>query len=183
MKDEPPIIAAPTPPALLNRANALEGKTYKIKTPMSEHALYVTINNILDNGIKKPFEIFINSKNMENFAWIVAFTRVISAVFRHGGDATFLVEEMKSVFDPKGGYFKPGGKFMPSLVAEIGHVLESHLIGIGAMQPIDIPPELQAKRESAKGTAGTLCPQCGQMAVARLDGCDTCLDCGYSKCG
>ncbi|MBF0125985.1 MAG: NrdJb, partial [Magnetococcales bacterium] len=170
----------------LRRPEDLEGTTYKIKTPLSEHALYVTINDVVVNGKHRPFEIFINSKNMDNFAWIVALTRVLSAVFRHGGDATFLVEEMRSVFDPRGGYFKPGGKYMPSLVAEIGECIERHLIKIGMIDPIEPPPELQAKRQalSERGMLGnSQCPKCGQMAVARLDGCDTCLECGYSKCG
>ncbi|MBF0438735.1 MAG: TSCPD domain-containing protein [Magnetococcales bacterium] len=171
---------------VLRRPDDLEGTTYKIKTPLSEHALYVTINDILVNGKRRPFEIFINSKNMDNFAWIVALTRVLSAVFRHGGDATFLVEEMRSVFDPRGGYFKPGGKYMPSLVAEIGECIERHLTKIGMIPPVDLSPELLAKRQAVgeKGMLGNaLCPKCGQMAMARLDGCDTCLECGYSKCG
>lgn len=171
---------------VLRRTEDLEGTTYKIKTPLSEHALYVTINDIEVNGKRRPFEIFINSKNMDNFAWIVALTRVLSAVFRHGGDATFLVEEMRSVFDPRGGYFKPGGKYMPSLVAEIGECIERHLIKIGIIRPTEISPELLAKRQavSEKGVIGnSLCPKCNQMAVVRLDGCDTCLECGYSKCG
>ncbi len=171
---------------VLRRPEDLEGTTYKIKTPLSEHALYVTINDVVVNGKHRPFEIFINSKNMDNFAWIVALTRVLSAVFRHGGDATFLVEEMRSVFDPRGGYFKPGGKYMPSLVAEIGECIERHLIKIGMLNPVEVSEELAAKRQAVleKGGLGnSQCPKCGQMAVARLEGCDTCLECGYSKCG
>lgn len=171
---------------LLQRPNDLEGATYKVKTPLSEHALYVTINDIVINGRRRPFEIFINSKNMENFAWIVALTRVLSAVFRHGGDATFLVEELRSVFDPRGGYFKPGGKYMPSLVAEIGECIERHLTKIGILEAPEVPPELAAKRKAARAgglTGGSQCPKCSQLAVTRLDGCDTCLECGYSKCG
>lgn len=171
---------------LLKRPLELQGSTYKIKTPLSEHALYVTINDIHIKGKRRPFEIFINSKNMENFAWIVALTRVLSAVFRHGGDATFLVEELRSVFDPRGGYFKPGGKYMPSLVAEIGECIERHLTNIGILEPPEVSDALKAKRLEAQEegvTGGTLCPKCSQMAVARLDGCDTCLECGYSKCG
>ncbi|MEO5335167.1 MAG: TSCPD domain-containing protein, partial [Magnetococcus sp. YQC-5] len=171
---------------VLRRPEDLEGTTYKIKTPLSEHALYVTINDIEVNGTRRPFEIFINSKNMDNFAWIVALTRVLSAVFRHGGDATFLVEEMRSVFDPRGGYFKPGGKYMPSLVAEIGECIERHLTKIGMMRPVEVSPEVLAKRQAVheRGMLGhTQCPKCGQISVARLDGCDTCLECGYSKCG
>lgn len=171
---------------LMKRPVELRGSTYKIKTPLSEHALYVTINDINVNGKRRPFEIFINSKNMENFAWIVALTRVISAVFRHAGDATFLVEELRSVFDPRGGYFKPGGKYMPSLVAEIGECLERHMTTIGILKPAEVSEELQAKRTLAKEgglNGGSLCPKCSQLAVVRLDGCDTCLECGYSKCG
>ncbi|MBF0341181.1 MAG: TSCPD domain-containing protein [Magnetococcales bacterium] len=171
---------------VLRRPEDLEGSTYKIKTPLFEHAFYVTINDIVVNGRRRPFEIFINSKNMDNFAWIVALTRVMSAVFRHGGDATFLVEEMRSVFDPRGGYFKPGGKYMPSLVAEIGECIERHLIKIGMLHPPEVSPDLAAKRQAVqeRGALGnSQCPKCGQFSVTRLDGCDTCLECGYSKCG
>lgn len=122
----------------LERPELLEGTTYKIKTPLSEHSLYVTINDIIlnagtDHEHRRPFEVFINSKNMDHFQWIVALTRIVSAVFRKGGDITFLVEELKAVFDPRGGYFKRGGKFMPSLVAEIGDVIEQHLCKIGML--------------------------------------------------
>lgn len=171
---------------LIKRPDELLGATYKIKTPLSDHALYVTINDIEVNGKRRPFEIFINSKNMENFPWIVALTRVISAVFRNTEDATFLIEELRSVFDPRGGYFKPGGKYMPSLVAEIGECIERHMTSIGILQPPEVSDELQAKRLIAKEKGlrgGSLCPKCAQMAVIRLDGCDTCLECGHSKCG
>jgi hypothetical protein len=191
-KDGPRIIASNTIAEviefapLLQRPEDLDGSTYKIKTPLSEHALYVTINDITVKGKRRPFEIFINSKNMENFAWIVALTRVLSAVFRHGGDATFLVEELRSVVDPRGGYFKPGGKYMPSLVAEIGECIETHMLKIGMISSPEITEELKAKRQTAKesGIVGaSQCPKCSQFSVARLDGCDTCLECGYSKCG
>ncbi|MBF0623108.1 MAG: TSCPD domain-containing protein [Magnetococcales bacterium] len=175
----------------LARPEMLEGVTYKVKTPLSEHALYITLNDILvnagtDQERRQPFEIFINSKNMENFAWIVALTRVISAVFRSGGDASFLVEELRGVFDPRGGYFKPGGKYMPSLVAEIGECIENHLKRIGLIKTEAPPPELVEKREqaAAAGLTGTRnCPKCSQLSMVKLDGCDTCLECGYSKCG
>ena len=128
----------------LQRPERLEGQTYKIKTPLSEHALYVTVNDLIlnegtEHELRRPFEVFINSKNMDHFQWIVALTRIVSAVFRKGGDCTFLVEELRSVFDPRGGYFKKGGRFMPSLVAEIGDVLEQHLRSIGMMEaePLD----------------------------------------------
>ena len=123
----------------VSRPESLAGSTYKIKTPLSDHALYLTINDIVlnegtDHELRRPFEVFINSKNMDHFQWIVALTRVVSAVFRKGGDCTFLVEELKAVFDPQGGYFKPGGKFMPSLVAEIGWAIEDHLQKIGMLK-------------------------------------------------
>lgn len=176
---------------LLARPEELYGSTYKIKTPLSDHALYITINDVVinsgtDQEHLQPFEIFINSKNMENFSWIVALTRVISAVFRKGGDVTFLVEELRSVFDPRGGYFKKGGKYMPSLVAEIGECIETHLIKIGMIDQESSPEELVAKREQAErlGLSGERqCPKCGEMSVVRLDNCDTCLGCGHSKCG
>ena len=132
----------------LKRPEMLLGSTYKIKTPLSEHSLYITINDLIlnpdtDHEQRRPFEVFINSKNMDHFQWIVALTRIMSAVFRKGGDITFLVEELRSVFDPSGGYFKKGGKFMPSLVAEIGDVVESHLRMIGMIQSEEISEHQQ----------------------------------------
>jgi len=195
----------------VSRPEALAGSTYKIKTPLSDHALYLTINDIIlnegtDHELRRPFEVFINSKNMDHFQWIVALTRVISAVFRKGGDCTFLVEELKAVFDPQGGYFKPGGKFMPSLVAEIGWAIEDHLQKIGMMKKPEIPEHQQKimdeKRSQFEGTAtapkGTsapateasgfppaaeLCKKCSVKATIMMDGCMTCLNCGDSKCG
>lgn len=178
----------------LRRPDVLVGSTYKVKTPQSDHALYITINDVvLNQGTEHeelhPYEIFINSKNMEHFQWVVALTRVISAVFRKGGDTTFLVEELKSTFDPKGGYFKKGGIFMPSLVAEIGCVIESHLMEIGKIQAEELPPERKAFIASKKTEAGeyppsaTLCQKCMAKAVIIMDGCQTCLNCGDSKCG
>ncbi len=180
---------------LLERDDVLEGNTYKIKTPLSEHALYITINDVIVKDADgrerhRPFEIFINSKNMENFSWIVALTRVISAVFRKGGDVTFLAEELKAVFDPRGGYFKKGGKYMPSLVAEIGEVIEQHMISIGMIEGDLGSAELELKKHQAKERLGeeglknaSLCPKCSAKALVRLDNCDTCLECGHSKCG
>ncbi|OUR85297.1 NrdJb, partial [Cycloclasticus sp. 44_32_T64] len=132
----------------LKRPEMLLGSTYKIKTPLSEHSLYITINDLVlnqgtDHEHRRPFEVFINSKNMDHFQWIVALTRIMSAVFRKGGDITFLVEELRSVFDPSGGYFKKGGKFMPSLVAEIGDVVESHLKLIGMIKTEEISEHQQ----------------------------------------
>ena len=192
----------------LKRPDELKGYTYKIKTPLSDHAMYITINNILLNRDTEheqeyPFEIFINSKNMEQFQWILALTRVISAVFRKGGDATFLAEELKQVFDPQGGYFKKGGKFMPSLVAEIGDVLETHMKKIGLIEEEELSAEHQAllaeKRAALEGNAANepkpvaegsgyppgaqLCKKCNTQAMVLMDGCMTCLSCGDSKCG
>ena len=191
----------------VKRPEMLVGATYKIKTPQSEHALYVTINDmVLNHGtkheVRQPFEIFINSKNMDHFQWVVALTRVMSAVFRKGGDVTFLVDEMKAVFDPQGGYFKPGGGgFMPSIVAEIGHALESHMKMIGLIKEEKMPAAqremILAKRaeyDNLKGKAkvedngnfpadAKLCAKCVAKAVIIMDGCLTCLNCGDSKCG
>ncbi|WP_025770453.1 TSCPD domain-containing protein [Thioalkalivibrio sp. HK1] len=193
----------------LERPDVLLGSTYKIKPPFSEHALYITINDmVLNRGTehehRQPFEIFINSKNMEHFQWIVALTRIMSAVFRKGGDVTFLVEEMHSVFDPKGGYLKKGGRYVPSLVAEIGDVVETHLRKIGMLSDPEIDEhrqeyldDLRMRYEAAKGIVSpaddgeearfpegsSLCEKCHTIAVIRMDGCMTCLACGDSKCG
>jgi len=188
------------------RPEMLVGSTYKIKTPLSEHSLYVTINDIILNQdtkheLRRPFEIFINSKNMDHFQWIVALTRIISAVFRKGGDVTFLVDELRSVFDPRGGYFKRGGKFMPSLVAEIGEAIDTHLRFIGLLKD-DGPDEHQQKlidakrkelkeknnlaedtKESDFPESAQLCIKCNTKAMIQMDGCMTCLNCGDSKCG
>ena len=180
---------------LLERDDILEGNTYKIKTPNSDHAMYITINDVVINHgtpeeHRRPFEVFINSKNMEHFMWIVALTRITSAIFRKGGDITFLVEELKAVFDPRGGYYKKGGRYMPSIVAEIGEVIQQHLISIGMMEGQLNNAELQAKRLEAEEklgadamAKGNQCDKCGAMAVVRLDNCDCCLECGDSKCG
>jgi hypothetical protein len=192
----------------LERPETLRGTTYKIKTPLTEHALYVTINDIVLNpGTEhehyRPFEIFINSKNMEHFQWIVALTRIISAVFRKGGDITFLVEELKAVFDPRGGYFKKGGRYMPSLVAEIGDVIEQHLRAIGMLpdseldaRQLKLIEEKRSEYEARSGQTQTnaaadttypdgaqLCYKCNTKAMILMDGCLTCLNCGESKCG
>lgn len=189
----------------LARPEMLSGTTYKVKTPLSDHALYITINDIVLNGgteheVRRPFEIFINSKAMDHFQWIVALTRIISAVFRKGGDCTFLVEEMRSVFDPKGGYFKKGGKYMPSLVAEIGDVIESHMRSIGLIEEHDLDAHqrkmiaeqrnkyevgmkaIEDAGEDSFPPEATLCGKCQTKAVIVMDGCLTCLNCGDSKC-
>ena len=226
----------------IERPDVLIGSTYKIKSPLVEHAMYVTINDIVLNAgseheQRRPFEIFINSKSMEHFQWIVALTRIMSAVFRKGGDVTFIVEEMKAVFDPKGGYFKAGGVYMPSLVAELGSIVEDHLKSIGLMhdpdmsdatraliaekraafaklglkkksdvnnparpEPVEGRPsagessvaaEPQGSHEDIEITgdgvsfppSATMCHKCNNKAVVIMDGCATCLNCGYSKCG
>ena len=221
----------------VERPEVLVGSTYKVKSPLFEHALYVTINDIVLNpGTKhesrRPFEIFVNSKNMDHFQWVVAITRIMSAVFRKGGDVTFLVEELKAVFDPRGGYFKAGGVYMPSIVAEIGAVVEDHLKSIGMIVDDNLSPEqiaLIAEKRSAyeanlkknaelsttpnrsspspakagegrgEGASApasasdnashgyppgaTMCHKCNTQAMILMDGCQTCLSCGYSKCG
>jgi hypothetical protein len=169
--------------------------------------------------------MFINSKNMDHFQWIVALTRLVSAVFRKGGDCTFIIEEFRSVFDPSGGYIKKGGGYVPSLVAEIGTVLETHLRAIGMIadnSPDDAMlrlarekrAEYEAKVASEKailesvedtdedgielddggdvaedsaippgGIAGAKkCPNCGQQTMIKMNNCDTCISCGWSKC-
>lgn len=189
------------------RPERLMGTTYKLKTPehVSEHSLFITINDIVLNEgtvheTRRPFEIFINSKSLEHYQWIVALTRIISAVFRKGGDVTFLVEELRSVFDPKGGYWNKG-KYVPSLIAEIGNVIETHLTEIGMLKVAGLDEhqqaflagkqaELQAAQEADEQQAGgvfplgaALCYKCHSKALVQKDGCMTCLNCGDSKCG
>ncbi|MEM7209339.1 MAG: NrdJb [Pseudomonadota bacterium] len=196
----------------LERPEFLIGSTYKIKPPetASAHALYITINDIIlnegtEHEQRRPFEVFINSKGMEHFQWIVALTRIISAVFRKGGDVTFLVEELRSVFDPNGGYYKKGGVFMPSLVAEIGDVIERHMVEIGMIKrPVldkhqkklideklsefQLTASPSEKHKEPHGEmmfpeSAELCKKCSTKAVILMDGCMTCLNCGDSKCG
>ncbi|MDZ4312332.1 MAG: adenosylcobalamin-dependent ribonucleoside-diphosphate reductase [Cypionkella sp.] len=169
----------------LDRPAALEGQTYKVKWPGSEHALYITINDIIIAGHRRPFEVFINSKNMEHFAWTVALTRMISAVFRRGGDISFVVEELKAVFDPRGGAWMEG-RYIPSILAAIGGVIERHLVSIGFIagegMGLKTDPQMQvmAVGEAPRGKA---CPSCGSYALQMKEGCMTCNDCGHSKCG
>ena len=214
----------------IERPEVLIGSTYKIKSPLVEHAMYVTINDIVLNAgteheHRRPFEVFINCKSMEHFQWIVALTRIMSAVFRKGGDVTFLVEEMKAVFDPRGGYFKAGGVYMPSLVAELGMIIEDHLKSIGMLHDPEMSDatraliaekrrqfEARSKKNADAAAAGetggamssadehpediavtgdgasfppsaTMCHKCSTKALVLMDGCATCLNCGYSKCG
>ena len=189
----------------IERPEMLLGSTYKVKTPVSDHAMYVTINDIvLNEGTaheqRRPFEIFINSKNLDHFPWIVALTRILSAVFRKGGDIVFLGEELKAVFDPKGGYWQPGGRFMPSVIAELGYIIERHLMSIGLLKKPELEPaqqqliaEKRAQYEArtattAQETSGgypsgaQLCGKCAEKAVILLDGCSVCLSCPDSKC-
>ena len=193
----------------IRRPETLAGETYKIKPPHAEHALYITINDIVLNEgteyeMRRPFEIFLSSKDMGHYQWTIALTLIISAVFRKGGDVTFLVDELRSVFDPNGGYFKPGGKYIPSLVAEIGEVINKHLKKIGLIKEDDpglaqhsliAEKRQQAQENNDRNEAGQqqensdfpaesqLCSTCNTKAMIMLDGCLTCLSCGYSKCG
>jgi ribonucleoside-diphosphate reductase alpha chain len=176
----------------LSRPEALPGQTYKVRWPDSEHALYITLNDIIQDGRRRPFEIFINSKNMEHYAWTVALTRMISAVFRRGGDVSFVVEEMKAVFDPRGGAWMEG-KYVPSLLAAIGDVIERHMVEIGFLPAKNGHDEraLQARvvnlqpdgQPALAGPRLRQCPKCGEAALIRLEDCDQCTSCGYSKCG
>ncbi len=198
----------------LERPQKLIGSTYKLKTPehVSAHAMYITINDIVlnegtEHEMRRPFEVFINSKNLEHYQWIVALTLIMSAVFRKGGDITFLVDELRSVFDPRGGYWNKG-KYMPSIIAEIGEVIERHLIDIGMLksnEPDEVAAklieekkaELLAEQASSQNSDdsdaetaeepwmanATHCSKCNNKAVVLRDGCQTCMNCGDSKCG
>ena len=168
----------------VKRDEILVGATYKIKTPDSDHAMYVTINDIVLNGHRRPFEVFINSKNMEHFAWTVALTRMISAVFRRGGDVSFVVEELKAVFDPRGGAWMQG-KYIPSILAAIGGVIEQHMIATGfiAGEGMGLKSDPQAQVVGLENQRGQACSSCGQYDLRMVEGCMTCGSCGYSKCG
>jgi hypothetical protein len=162
----------------------------------SDHAIYITVNDVVQDGRRRPFEIFINSKNMEHYAWTVALTRMISAVFRRGGDVSFVVEELKAVFDPRGGQWMEG-RYVPSLLAAIGSVIERHLVEIGFLAPTESPRLIDAIEERMRlaagmkepaaggGSANSMgqCPNCGAAALIHQEGCDVCLNCGYSRCG
>ncbi len=190
----------------LDRPEQLQGATYKVRWPESDHAIYITMSDIIDDsGRTRPFEIFINSKNMEHYAWTVALTRMISAVFRRGGDVSFVVEELKAVFDPRGGQWM-GGRYVPSLLAAIGGVIERHMIAVGFLKsPGTLNEDEPQAQVMALGGGGRMeetssggdddsgpsastprlrqCPKCGQAGLVKQEGCDKCLDCGYSKCG
>ena len=167
----------------LDRPEVLLGQTYKIKWADSDHAFYITINDIQSDGRRRPFEIFINSKNMEAYAWTLGLTRMISAVFRRGGDVSFVVDELKAVFDPRGGQWM-SGRYVPSLLAAIGEVIERHLIAIGFMTPREsvVPDEMRAMAVGAEGVPAKPCPRCGSPSFVKIEACDTCIACGYSRC-
>ncbi|MBF9057167.1 adenosylcobalamin-dependent ribonucleoside-diphosphate reductase [Rhodobacterales bacterium HKCCA1065] len=170
----------------LERPQTLEGNTYKLKWPDSPHAIYITINDVVLSGHRRPFEVFINSKNMEHYAWTVALTRMMSAVFRRGGDVSFVVEELKAVFDPRGGAWI-GGRYVPSILAAIGGVIERHLISIGFISGegmgLKTDPTAEVYDLGAGRTGAAECNSCGSSAMRMSEGCMTCTDCGYSKCG
>jgi ribonucleoside-diphosphate reductase alpha chain len=178
----------------LGRPEELPGATYKLRWPESEHAIYITINDILQDGRVRPFEMFINSKNMEHYAWTVALTRMISAVFRRGGDVSFVVDELKAIFDPRGGQWVDR-RYVPSIIAAIGNVIERHLVDIGFMPGADAnsPVALVLRKaagedrpppESSGGGEAHLpyCPKCSLPGLIHQEGCDLCTSCGYSKC-
>ncbi len=195
-------LAAPAPPKSvrddgivymkqpLERDNVLPGYTYKVRWPESDHAIYITLNDIIQNGRRRPFEIFINSKNMEHYAWTVALTRMISAVFRRGGDVSFVVEELKAVFDPRGGQWM-NGKYVPSLLAAIGGVIERHMIDTGfIMAGTDHLTPASASASAGEDPSEItqlsemkFCPKCDMPSLVFQEGCHSCLSCGYSKCG
>ncbi len=179
----------------LARPEALPGRTYKLRWPESDHAIYITLNDVVQDGRRRPFEIFINSKNMEHYAWTLALTRMISAVFRRGGDVSFVVEELKAVFDPRGGAWM-GGRYVPSLLAAIGDVIEQHMIDIGFLPTPEGRAEAKRLAAAASGASGApgaeaqpspravrQCPKCGSASLVFQEGCDLCLSCGYSRCG
>ena len=167
----------------LDRPQSLEGSTYKLKWPDSEHAIYLTINDIIIGGRRRPFEVFINSKNMEHYAWTLALTRMISAVFRRGGDVSFVVEELKAVFDPRGGAWVQG-KYIPSILAAIGGVIEQHMVAIGFLEGegMGLKSDPQAQVVNTDTNRGKACPSCGQFDLVMIEGCMTCRSCGHSKC-
>ena len=167
---------------VMDRPSTLEGSTYKLKWPLSEHAIYITINDIIQDDSRKPFEVFINSKNMEHFAWTVALTRMISAVFRRGGDVSFVVEELKAVFDPRGGAWIEG-HYIPSILAAIGGVIEQHLVNIGFIAAAGLGLKSDPRAELIGQVPKQACPNCGSFDIRKIEGCETCSSCGFSKCG
>ncbi len=180
-----PVASIPAAGELMRRSEKLSGATYKLRWPEAEHAMYVTINDIEQDGIIRPFEVFVNSKNLEHYAWVVALTRMISAVFRRGGEVAFVAEELKQVFDPRGGQWS-NGRYVPSLVAAIGDVIERHMVQTGFL--VEAEPMVGKSASSAPGAVrnthvGALCPKCSQPGLVREAGCLSCVHCGWSKCG
>ena len=188
---EKPVVAEPAPvvsrfdPDLMLRPDKVIGATYKLRWPDSEHAMYVTVNDIEMDGTRRPFEVFVNSKNLEHYAWVVALTRMISAVFRRGGEVAFVAEELKQVFDPRGGQWSQG-RYVPSLVAAIGEVLERHMRETGFLEPVELQmgsAKVAPVGMTPSGSLGQLCPKCSQPGLVREAGCLSCMHCGWSKCG
>lgn len=183
--------APATPPAstaaapVSERPQVLHGTTYKLKSALLDHAMYITINDIEVGGHTRPFEIFINTKDSTHYQWMVALTRLMSAVFRKGGDLDFLVEELNSIFDPRGGVFG-NGRFYPSVLAQIGEIVEQHLKKLGLIGGREPSPEAQAliaQKKEASMPGANLCPKCYDKALVKMEGCETCMSCGFSKCG
>ncbi len=180
-----PVVISSAPGDLLRRSDMLVGATYKLRWPDSEHAMYVTINDIEQDGIRRPFEIFVNSKNLEHYAWVVALTRMISAVFRRGGEVAFVAEELKQVFDPRGGQWS-NGRYVPSLVAAIGDIIERHMTVTGFLElpeTEETPAPVRAEEDKIVTHVGPICPKCSQPGLVKEAGCMSCLHCGWSKCG
>jgi ribonucleoside-diphosphate reductase alpha chain len=176
-------VAAPPMQEKQARPSKLTGSTYKLRWADSEHALYITINDIQEAGRRRPFEVFISSANMEHFSWVVALTRMISAVFRRGGDVSFVAEELKGIFDPRGGHWSEG-RYVPSLIAAIGGIIEQHMIETGFIAgPELLPPAPSGAVGRVAGSLGMLCPRCSQPGVMKEGACLTCHHCGWSKCG
>ena len=188
LEARPPEVLADAVPAaaqvteLLERAEKLNGATYKLRWHDTDHAFYVTVNDIAHEGIRRPLEVFINSKALEHYAWVVALTRMISAVFRRGGDVAFVAAELKQVFDPRGGQWN-NGRYIPSLVAAIGEVLERHMIEIGFLAPPEAKSEAHLPAVGGGAVPGSLCPKCNQPGLIKEEGCLACVHCGWSKCG
>jgi len=192
----------------LKRDPELSGITYKLKWPQSDYAIYVTINDIVRDGRRRPFEIFINTRNLEHYSWTVALTRMISAVFRRGGDVSFVAEELKAIFDPQGGCWVEG-RYVPSLLAAIGEIIETHMRKIG-FKSSDSPHEDQGEftdlrqTQALEQTHGSispnivisppgadrshtqrhprLCPRCASGHMIRRESCWACPACGFSQC-